>query len=87
MRPHRATLILVLGISSLVCCGFLGIPAFLMGKTDLAAMADGQMDRSGEGMTNAGKICGIIGIIFGVLQLLALIGYMLIVAGLVASNS
>ena len=36
LEPHRGTLILVLGILSLVLCGFFtGIPAWIMGKGDL----------------------------------------------------
>ena len=60
MKPHRGTLILVLGILSLVICGFLGIPAWIMGKNDLAEMQAGQMDPSGRSLTNAGRICGMI---------------------------
>ncbi len=65
LKPHRGTLILVLGILSLVCCGiFTAIPAWIMGNSDLQAMARGEMDPSGEGMTKAGKIMGIIGVAF-----------------------
>jgi hypothetical protein len=32
-----------------------------MGKNDLDAMQRGEMDRTGEGLTRAGMICGIIG--------------------------
>ena len=34
-----------------------------MGKNDLEEMDAGTMDPAGPGMTNAGKICGMIGII------------------------
>lgn len=34
-----------------------------MGNNDLREMAAGRMDRSGQGMTQAGKICGMIGVI------------------------
>jgi ABC-type Fe3+ transport system permease subunit len=61
LEPHRGTLILVLGILSLVLCGFFtGIPAWIMGKGDLAKIKDGMMDPDGEGMTKAGMICGMI---------------------------
>ena len=63
MKPHRATLILVLGILSLVVCAPLGIAAWVMGSADLNQMDAGTMDPSGRGTTNAGKICGIIGTI------------------------
>lgn len=67
MKPHRATLILVLGILSIVCCGPLGIAAWIMGNTDLKEMAAGTMDPAGRDMTNAGKICGIIGTVLAIL--------------------
>ncbi|MDP6678320.1 MAG: DUF4190 domain-containing protein [Verrucomicrobiota bacterium] len=61
LEPHRGTLILVLGILSLVLCGFFtGIPAWIMGKGDLEKIQAGQMDPEGQGMTKAGKICGMI---------------------------
>jgi hypothetical protein len=63
MKPHRATLILVLGILSIVVCGPLGIAAWIMGNADLKEMDAGTMDASGRGNTNAGRICGIIGTI------------------------
>ena len=61
LDPHRGTLILVLGILSLVLCGlFTGIPAWIMGKGDSAKIKDGVMDPEGAGMTKAGMICGMI---------------------------
>jgi predicted Zn finger-like uncharacterized protein len=64
---HRGGLVLTLGILSLVVCGFLGPVAWIMGNNDLAAMRAGRMDPEGEGLTQAGKICGIIGTIFLIL--------------------
>lgn len=79
MKPHRGTLILVLGILSLVCCHPLGIAAWLMGNTDLKEMAAGTMDPSGQGTTNAGKICGIIGTVLTVIGVLVGIVYLVVV--------
>jgi predicted Zn finger-like uncharacterized protein len=65
--PHRGALILVLGILSIVigCIGLpLGISAWVMGRGDLAKMRNRDMDPSGEGLTQAGLICGIIGTIW-----------------------
>ncbi len=62
LQPHRGTMILVLGILGIVVCVVCGIIAWVMGSTDLKAMAAGQMDPSGEGLTRAGKICGIISV-------------------------
>src|SRR6516162_1553033 len=66
-QPHRGTLILVLGILSLVICGPLGIAAWVMGNNDLASMRRGEMDREGEGTTQAGRICGMIACILMIL--------------------
>jgi hypothetical protein len=70
MKPHRGTLILVLGILSLVVCGPLGIAAWVMGSGDLKEMDAGTMDPSGRGITQAGKICGIIGTILLIVALI-----------------
>jgi hypothetical protein len=53
-------LILTLGILSLVICGILGPVAWIMGNNDLREMDARRMDPSGEGLTKAGKICGMI---------------------------
>jgi len=62
LRPHRGTLILVLGILGLVCCLICGIIAWILGSTDLKEMDAGRMDPAGRGLTQAGKICGIISV-------------------------
>ena len=68
LEPHRGTLILVLGILSLVMCGFFtGIPAWIMGRNDLRKIKNGLMDPTGRSMTNGGKICGIISVILTVI--------------------
>jgi hypothetical protein len=69
MKPHRGTLILVLGILALVACGLLGPIAWIMGNNDLKEMRSGQMDPTGEGMTNGGRICGMIATILFVVGL------------------
>ena len=82
LQPHRGTTILVLGILSLVICAPLGIAAWVMGNTDLAAIRRGEMDPSGEGTTQAGRICGMIGTIF---MILGCVGYGLMF-GLMAAH-
>ena len=72
MKPHRGTLILVLGILGLIVCGPLGIAAWVMGSGDLKQMDAGAMDPSGRGNTQAGKICGIIGTILMVIGIIVL---------------
>ena len=59
MKPHRGTLILVLGILGLVICaplGPLGIAAWVMGNGDLKQIDAGDKDHSGRSLTNAGRI-------------------------------
>lgn len=69
MKPHRGTLILVLGILGIVLCFICGIVAWMMGGKDLQEMQNGSMDPSGMGITKAGRICGLIGAILGLLWL------------------
>jgi hypothetical protein len=83
LRPHRGGLILALGIVGLVCCFICGIIAWVMGSSDLKEMAAGRMDPSGQGMTQAGKICGMISVI---LQIVGFIVWMLFMSlGIVSS--
>lgn len=73
VKPHRGPIILTLGIISLVfstACGFiLGIIAWVMGNADLREMDAGRMDPTGRGLTQAGKICGMISVILGLIGL------------------
>ncbi len=68
MRPHRGAIVLVLGILGIVICFIMGIVAWVMGNTDLSAMRAGTMDPTGEGLTQAGRICGIVSVVLGVLS-------------------
>lgn len=70
LKPHRGGMLLAFGILSLVCCFIFGIVAWVMGNNDLREMAAGRMDPSGEGLTKAGKIVGIIGCVLGILMIL-----------------
>jgi len=83
LQPHRGTLILILGIASFFCCPLIGIAAWVMGNSDLKAMAEGRMDPAGEGLTKAGKIIGIVTLALGVL---AAIGYGILIAMGVAAG-
>ena len=82
LRPHRGTLVLVLGIVGLVCCMPAGIVSWILGHQDLKDMDAGTMDPSGRGMTQAGKILGIIAVALFALGMLA---WMMIVLGVMAS--
>ena len=59
IEPHRAGLILTLGIIGLFI-PIVGIPAWIMGNSDLAKINKGTMDPSGKGQTKTGMVLGII---------------------------
>jgi hypothetical protein len=61
--------VLVLGILGLVVCFICGIIAWVMGNNDLRQMDAGAMDPSGRGLTQAGKICGMISVILAIIVL------------------
>lgn len=73
MRPHRGVMILVFGILSFVVCPFFGVAAWVMGNNDLQEMSMGLMDPTGRDLTNAGRICGIVGTALLILQMLIII--------------
>ena len=85
MRPHRGGMILALGILGIVICQICGIIAWVMANTDLAEMRAGRMDPSGEGMTKAGKICGIISVVW--LAIGIGIGLVFMVGGLLVAGT
>jgi hypothetical protein len=72
MEPHRGVLVLLLGIFSILCsplsliaigacaCGYY---AYQMGAHDLGEMQAGRMDPSGRGLSQAGMIMGMIGVV------------------------
>jgi predicted Zn finger-like uncharacterized protein len=83
-EPHRGGMILTFGIISAasimlaMCYGLttpfgigFGIAAWVMGSRDLKKIRAGSMDPDGEGSTQAGWICGIIGVCLNTLALLA----------------
>lgn len=79
LTPHRGAVILLLSILGWVLClafglGIvLGIVAWAMGNHDLAEMRAGRMDPRDDGLTNAGRIVGMIQCILGVVVLLILL--------------
>lgn len=70
---QKAVWSLILGILSLICCGFIsGVPGWI-----LAVMAKKEIretKQQGEGMATAGLILSIVGV---VLSILGIIGYIL----------
>ena len=85
MQDHRGILILALGILSLIICQPLGIASWLMGNGDLRAMDAGTMDPEGRGLTQAGKICGVVSVVICAISLvlgaMLLLGFGLFAAG------
>ncbi len=77
-------MILVFGILGIVICVIFGIVAWVMGNGDLAAMREGTMDAKGEGLTQAGKICGIVSVamlVLGACTGIIMLVFMLIAGG------
>lgn len=58
--PHRGGLILTLGILSWVSCLVFGIMAWVMGTSDLREIRAGRMNPGGAGLTQAGRVLGMI---------------------------
>ena len=78
-EQSQATTILILGILSIVCCGLLGIAAWIMGNNELKGIDEGRRPPENRGTANAGRICGIIGVALTALGLvLALSGILAI---------
>lgn len=61
------------GILSLVICPIFGLAAWVMGDSDLQEMASGRMDPTGRDMTQAGRICGIVGTVLLVIQIIFIV--------------
>lgn len=71
-EASQATVILVLGILSIVCCSPLGIAAWIMGNNELRAIDEGRRPVENRGTANAGRICGIIGVALLALSIILL---------------
>jgi len=80
LKPHRGTTILVLGIIGIACCMICGIIAWVMGNNDLKEMDAGIMDPEGRGITQAGKICGMVSVGLQIIGLLIWIASMILFA-------
>jgi hypothetical protein len=87
MRAHRGAMILVFGILGIVICFIFGIVAWVMGNGDLREMAAGRMDPSGEGLTRAGKICGIIGVVLAIIGIALWLLMVVLGLGLAAAGA
>ncbi len=77
MKPHRGGMILAFGIVGFLCCIIFGILAWVMGNADLKEMAAGRMDPSGEGLTKAGKIIGMVACILAIVGIVIWLAFIL----------
>jgi hypothetical protein len=60
-----------------------GVFPLLLGRGDLGRMDRGEIDSSGRGSTKTGIICGIIGVVLSVLDLLCgIVLLILLIAGI-----
>ena len=88
LKPHRGDLILVLGILSIfVAQVILGPIAWVMANNDLKEMRAGRMDPDGEGNTNTGRICGIVGTVLGGIGLCCFGAWFLFVFGMIGASA
>ena len=81
VAPHRGVLILVLGILGIVCCFICGIIAWVMGNNDMREIDAGRMDPTGRGLTQAGKICGMVGVILWIVAIAMQVLFLLLGMG------
>lgn len=80
----QGTVILVLGICSLVLCQLLGPVAWIMGNKAKAEVDASPGRYSNAGNITAGRVCGIIAT---VILILAVVGYGLLFAVVIAAES
>ena len=82
--PHRGGLILALGLIGLLVCGPCAIVAWVLGNQDVAAIDSGRMDPSGRGLTQAGRVIGIVATSLWGLWLLFVIG--MVILGIIGGH-
>ena len=75
-------MILVFGIIGWMSCLPLSIAAWVMGNNDLRAMDAGRMDPDGRGLTQAGRILGMVACILLILTLFAVAAMMVLGVGI-----
>ena len=83
----QATLSLVLGIISVVCCAILGPVAIFIGNASRQRIAASGGTLGGGGMATAGFILGIIGTVFLVLGIVYVIAVVIGAASAIQSSS
>lgn len=77
--PHRGGMILAFGLIGLIGLSvfpiglIFAIIAWIMGNGDMEEIRSGRMDPEGEGMTQAGRIMGIISTIIHIVSVVAIV--------------
>jgi len=82
MGEHpKGQTILILGILSLVCCGFwTGVPAIIMGNKAMAEIAAGQYAETSG--VKIGRLLGIIGTVLSALGALVYVLFFVLLAAI-----
>ena len=80
----NATVALVMGILSFLCCQLLGPVAWYMGNKERQAIRQGLSSPSGDGLAMAGMVLGIITTALLVLGILGTIVWMIFAGGIAA---
>lgn len=86
-KPSNGTLILILGILSLVICMPAGVAPWIMGNQSLRDIRAGIMDPREEGLIQAGRICGMIAAILFALVVVFYCGIFGLIFGLGAAGA
>lgn len=79
-ESSQAVLALVLGILGLLICQVLGPFAWIIGNSELRAIAEGRRPPNDRGLAQAGRVLGIIGTVLLVLGIVFFLGF-LVLAG------
>ena len=86
-NDSQATLALVLGIISVVCCYLLGPVALFIGNSSRQRIQASGGTIGGGGMATAGFILGIIGTVFLVLAAIGVVFYAIIIGAAIQNSS
>ncbi|MGV1008697.1 MAG: hypothetical protein ACOYBY_08820 [Dermatophilaceae bacterium] len=81
LEHPQGTMILVLGILSIVLCQILGPIAWVMGRRALTEIDASGRSYTNRTMVNAGMICGIVGTVFLALGLVWLVFVIIVAIG------
>ncbi len=85
LEHPQGTVILILGILSIVLCQLLGPFAWVMGRRALAEIDSSGRTYTNRTMVQAGMICGVIGTVFLALGLVSLIFVIIVSIGAASS--